>query len=109
MFILVFFLISPFLTSDKAQQSRPPDTPADKQSEVCELAAATRNPKHLYGRGGGEQQGGRWPGLRAPRAPGEGQGKSGSLHGSGKDQSEFINQREAGLVVYFQSSGESKE
>lgn len=61
LFILVFFfLISPFLTSDKDQQSRPPDTPAGKQSEVCELAAATRNPKHLYGRGQGRQQGGRW-------------------------------------------------
>ena len=34
--------------------------PAGKQNEVCELPAATRNPKHLYGRGEGRQQGGRW-------------------------------------------------
>lgn len=84
------------MTKPKSQD--PPGTPAGKQSEVCEPAAATRNPKHLYGRGGGKQQGGRWPGLRAPKAPGEGQGKNGSLHGSGKVQSEFRNQREAGPV-----------
>lgn len=49
-------------------------------------------------REGSRVGGGRWQGLRAPRAVGEGRGKSGSLHGSGKDQSEFINQREVGPV-----------
>lgn len=35
-------------------------------------------------REGSRVGGGRWQGLRAPREPGEGRGKSGSLHGSGR-------------------------